>query len=70
MTIDKFGRMVLPKAVRDSLGLEAGNRLDVSGDGDAVVLRPVRDRDRLVVKAGVLVHVGEATGDLTGAVGR
>ena len=68
MTIDRFGRMVLPKAVRDCLGLEPGDRLEVTEDGDAVVLRPVRVGDSLVLKAGVLVHSGEATGDVADAV--
>jgi AbrB family looped-hinge helix DNA binding protein len=67
-TIDRFGRMVLPKAVRDGLGLEPGDRLEVSEDGDAVVLRPVRARDSLVLKAGVLLHSGKATGDVVDAV--
>jgi AbrB family looped-hinge helix DNA binding protein len=35
------GQVVLPKAVRDRLGLIAGQPLAVEADGERVVLRPI-----------------------------
>lgn len=39
ITIDKAGRLVLPKSVRNQLGLSAGDELEFSVDNDAVTLR-------------------------------
>ena len=36
-------RVVIPKAVRDSLGLRAGQRLQVVAYGDRITLVPVRE---------------------------
>ena len=73
VTIDKFGRVLIPKPVRDRLGLTAGAELalDVHTAGDgapALELRAVPDADDpeggLVRVNGRLVHNGRATGDL------
>ena len=68
LTIDKFGRMVLPKPMRDDLGIEPGDRLEATQDGDAIVLRPVCRQEALRHKGGVLVFAGKATADVTDAV--
>jgi len=39
-TIDKAGRVVLPKPVRDELGLTAGQEIDVRVEGGQAVLEP------------------------------
>lgn len=54
--IDKAGRVVIPKRLRDELGLTAG-RVEVVRDGSAARIEPLTDRglesvgDRLVVPA-------------------
>lgn len=54
-TIDKAGRIVVPKAIRDALGLSPGTILDVSTYGAGLTLIP-RGRTATVVEAdGVLV---------------
>ena len=68
LTIDRFGRVVLPKSMRDNLGLGPGDRLEASEEGDTIVLRPVRDQGFLTDKGGVLVFTDTATGDVEGAV--
>jgi AbrB family transcriptional regulator (stage V sporulation protein T) len=55
ITIDKFGRIVIPKAVRRRLGLEAGSELDLEAENGELVLRPVPERPPLVEKDGILV---------------
>lgn len=66
--VDKFGRMVLPKEIRDDFDLVPGSVLDVEETPEAIVLRPVVDKEPLVIKEGVLVYTGRATGALEDAV--
>jgi AbrB family looped-hinge helix DNA binding protein len=42
LTIDKAGRVVIPKKVRDDLNLRAGDVLELEQEGGALQLRPVR----------------------------
>lgn len=68
-TLDRFGRIVIPKRLRDHLGLEAGSVLEIQQrDGDRIVLRVRREEPDLSRVDGVLVYGGEATGDLERAV--
>ena len=43
-TIDKAGRLVIPKALRDRLGLRPGE-VEVSADGSALRVEPVATDD-------------------------
>lgn len=67
-TLDRFGRIVLPKAVRADLQLDPGDILDIVERDDEIVLKPTREKPILVVKEGVLVYTGEAVGDVTKSV--
>lgn len=67
-TLDRFGRIVIPKRVRDELGLDAGSVLQIEEAEGRIVLSVHRDEPDLVREDGVLVFTGEATGDLKGAV--
>ncbi len=42
LTVDKAGRVVLPKPVRDELQLSAGDALELESFGDHIVLKPTR----------------------------
>jgi AbrB family looped-hinge helix DNA binding protein len=55
LTIDKAGRIVLPKPMRDELLLSPGDSLEVESSEDRVVLRPVRGQGRVYKKQGVWV---------------
>jgi len=68
--IDRFGRIVIPKDVRDDVGLDAGAVLEIEGQDDRIVLTVRREEPDLVREDGVLVFTGEAVGDLEGAVQR
>jgi AbrB family looped-hinge helix DNA binding protein len=60
LTIDKAGRVVLPKPVRDELHLTAGDSLELENSEDRIVLRPVRGRAGMRKKMGIWVFdVGE-----------
>ncbi|MFZ0832318.1 MAG: AbrB/MazE/SpoVT family DNA-binding domain-containing protein [Mycobacterium sp.] len=52
-TIDKAGRLVIPKPLRDSLGLRPGE-VEVTADGAALRVEPLTD-DRLEERDGRLV---------------
>lgn len=64
VVIDRFGRMVLPKAFRDDLGLDAGDVLEATEERESIVLRPVSRADALKQKGNVLVFGGRAEGSL------
>ena len=70
VTIDKFGRMVLPKSIRDDFDLVPGTVLEVEESREAIVLKPMRDRSPIKQKEGVLVFAGEPAEDLKEAVAR
>ncbi len=67
-TLDKFGRIVLPKEVRDDLGLKAGEVLRVEEREDEIVLKPLQKESSLTIKDGVLVFLATPTGDITRAI--
>ncbi|HEY2105960.1 MAG TPA: AbrB/MazE/SpoVT family DNA-binding domain-containing protein [Candidatus Binataceae bacterium] len=58
VTIDKTGRVVIPKEIRDELRLEAGDTLTLESEGEGVTLRPVRDGAKLQKERGVWVFRG------------
>lgn len=55
LTIDKAGRIVLPKPVREELQLSPGDSLEVDSSEERVILRPVRGNGRIYKKQGVWV---------------
>ena len=58
VTLDKAGRVVIPKTLRDELRLAPGDSLTLESDGDQVVLRPVRSSSPLRKKHGIWVFHG------------
>ncbi len=54
-TIDRAGRVIVPKALRDELGLEPGRELDMSARDGALVIEPVPTTVSLVRKGKVFV---------------
>ena len=55
LSIDKAGRLVLPKPVREQLQLAAGDSLELESSEDQIVLRPVRGAGTLRKKKGIWV---------------
>ena len=52
-TIDKAGRLVIPRSLRDRIGLTAGGEVEVEIDGASVRIEPVvgtglREKDGLL----------------------
>ena len=55
LTIDAAGRVVIPKTVRESLHLSAGDTLSIESDGESVTLRPLRPGSPLRKERGIWV---------------
>jgi AbrB family looped-hinge helix DNA binding protein len=59
LKVDKAGRLVLPKPIRDRLGLHAGSDLELEETAEGVVLKPAERRPSLIKKGSFWVHTGE-----------
>lgn len=59
VTIDKTGRVVVPKPLRDHFALEAGSEMEITLEGDGLRLRPVASGPVLKEKEGLLVCTSE-----------
>lgn len=53
-TIDRAGRLVVPRALRDRIGLTRGGEVELELDGAAIRIEPVAGRD-LQEKDGILL---------------
>ena len=68
--VDKFGRIVIPKKIRNEHNLEPGTQVRIEEKDDVIILIPVRGEHSLQSKDGVLVYTGVAMGDIGEAVSR
>jgi AbrB family looped-hinge helix DNA binding protein len=60
LIIDKAGRVVIPKPLRQELHLEPGDALEMESVGEEITLRPVRGTGPLTKEHGVWVfHAGQ-----------
>jgi AbrB family looped-hinge helix DNA binding protein len=65
-TIDAAGRIVVPKALRDALGLKAGMRLQLTEHDGALLVQPAPVSKRLVRRGkGVAIEADEPLGPLS-----
>ena len=64
ITIDRAGRVIIPKEIRDRLNLHPGSVLEVEQEPGALRLNVVGHQPSLIRKDGILVHHGAATVDL------
>jgi AbrB family looped-hinge helix DNA binding protein len=58
VTIDRAGRVIIPKALRDALGLSPGDTLSLESDGESVTLRSLRLGSPLRKESGIWVFAG------------
>jgi len=60
LRIDKSGRIVVPKPLRERLGLKPGTELEVFDQQGGVLLRTVKEQPALAKVDGLWVHCGVA----------
>ncbi len=69
-TIDKAGRLVLPKDARDRLGISPGDQIEIEPVADGLQLTVVHESPRLVREGRLLVFAGgKLQRQVTDAVG-
>lgn len=59
ISIDKAGRVILPKSLREKVRVEPGDDFLVEVEGDRLTLRPVRQQAPLGKELGIWVYQGE-----------
>jgi AbrB family looped-hinge helix DNA binding protein len=59
LKLDKAGRVVLPKPLRDEMQLAPGDTLQLETEGERITLRPVRSKVMLKKELGVWVYQGK-----------
>lgn len=62
-SIDSVGRIVVPKPLREALGLIPGSKVDISRYGAGLQLLPAGRTARLVEESGVLVATADTAID-------
>ena len=58
ITIDRAGRLVVPKSLREQFNLTPGCDLEIEAVSDGIRLRRAAAEPALVRKQGILVHHG------------
>ncbi len=63
-TLDKFGRIVIPKKIREDFDLKPGSPIRIEEGEKEILLTPVESEPTLIEKDGVLVFTGVPTEDI------
>ena len=69
-TIDKFGRIVVPKHMRDRFGLKPGIEIVIEEHENGIFIKQAEHQHPLIIEDGVLIFTGTATGDIAESVRR
>jgi AbrB family looped-hinge helix DNA binding protein len=57
-TLDKFGRVIIPKRFRERLGIDFKSPLNIAEDGGRIVIQLAKEKESLVDRNGILVFTG------------
>jgi AbrB family looped-hinge helix DNA binding protein len=63
LKVDKSGRIVVPKPLRDHLGIQAEAELEITAQAGGIFVRVVGEEPALVKVDGLWVHRGAARPD-------
>ena len=59
LKIDRVGRLVIPKSVRDRMRLVPGADIEMEETAEGLLLRRISQKPSLVEQHGILVHLGK-----------
>ena len=63
--IDNFGRIVIPKKIRDEFGISKSSEIEINTtDNDEIIIKPGASKPFVKNKDGVLVVCSEPVGSL------
>lgn len=62
VTVDRVGRLVIPKALRVALGITPDTPLELIPDGSGLRIEPVRRRQRAIGTSDGLPILGDVEG--------
>ena len=62
--LDRFGRIVIPKKIREDFDLKAGTQIQIEENEKSIILTPIHGEPNLRMKDGVLVFSGTPLEDL------
>ena len=68
VSLDRTGRIVLPKSVREQFNLHPGSQIEIKTKQDYLELKPVDATPALVSRERLLVHQGASQAPLAGAI--
>ena len=69
-SLDRFGRIVIPKKIREDFDLKAGTPIRIEESEQAIILTPIHGEPNLHVKDDVLVFSGSPLEDLSGTLAK
>ena len=61
ITIDRAGRIVIPKSIRERYHLQPGTELQIESEADGISLKICDTEPSIIRKRGILVHHGSDT---------
>jgi len=67
-SVDRFGRIVIPKKIREDFNLKAGTPIRIEENEQSIILTPEHGEPNLRVKDDVLVFSGTPIEDLGDAL--
>jgi len=69
-TLDKFGRVLIPKKVREHLGITPDSSLNIIDEGNRIIIEPISESEPLIEKNGLLIFTGKIQDNLDTVVDR
>jgi AbrB family transcriptional regulator, transcriptional pleiotropic regulator of transition state genes len=58
-TLDKFGRIIIPKRLRKTLGIDNNTTLNISDDGKRIIIEKTKEEIPIIDKDGILIYTGK-----------
>jgi len=63
-TLDKYGRILIPKKMRKKMGIAENAQLKLVQEENRLIIEPIPEDTPLVIENGFLVYTGEMPDDV------